>query len=301
VVPDPLFLVGRYFTPEVLRRRAAYLRLMGWFPESGPVIVVQGDRQLADFAPAIARVLDEIAARLGARTVLLESNLLSDDASFANAVTANLERPGGVMPIDAGLTDLLAAVANADVVIASSASLLAVAFGLGRAGIGLDLRDTGRLHAFAQAAGTPDAIVRKPSEMVAALEHSPTPQVVEATGQQLQRRWDRHLDQITVAIADASRARRASGDAPLPSLSMATQMKAVQAAHAALERRVAAERLAFADRAAAIERQANDELRHAKSQTAEAEARIQAIYATRTMRILHPARQLYGRLRSRVR
>jgi SAM-dependent methyltransferase len=301
VLPDLLFLVGRIYRPEMSHHRCAYLRLMGWFPHSGPVIVVQGDAQLSDFVPALARVLNEVAAARDARCVVLESKQLGDDASFANLLASQLERPGGVIPLDAGVTNQLAAVANADFVVASSSALLAAAFAHGRPCVGLDLLEHGRLRDFALSTGQLDAIVRKPTEITAALSAAPTSAAIEARRQAIELRLDRHFDEVAAIIADAGRNRRGSSDAPVTRSSLATRLGAVEAAHASLQQRMTSERLAFADRAAEFERQQHDQLRRARAEQARAEAQLAALYATRTMRLLHPAREYYARLRPKSR
>lgn len=298
-VPDPLFLVGRAFAPEVLQHRGGYLRLMGWYPPSGPVIVVQGDGELADAAPAVARVVNELAGARGARCVVVESKLLGDDAAFANSLVPHLQPPGDIMPIDAGLTDLLAAVANADAVIATSPSLLAVAFALGRPCVGLDLAELGLLHDVALAAGAPDAIAHKPTEVAAALAHAPTKEAFRTAQHRIEMQLDRHLDEVAAIVSLAAERRRESNAGPVASASLASRLAAVEAAHAALQQRMAAERLAFADRAESYQRQAEEELSRATTAREIAEARLAALYATKTMRILQPAHQFYGRLRTR--
>jgi 2-polyprenyl-3-methyl-5-hydroxy-6-metoxy-1,4-benzoquinol methylase len=300
-LPDPVFLVGRYFSPEALRLRAAYLRLMGWFPDSGPVIVIQGDRDLIELVPPLAKVIDEVAATQGARCVAMETKVINDDASFANSIAGALKGPCGVIPIDAGIMDLVAAVANADIVITSSATLMAVAFAVGRPCVGLDLHERGQLRSFAEAARVPDAIVRRPTEIMASIDHWPTREVLGATLRSVQGRLDEEFDQVAEVIAEVARARRASDEAPSRLLSLATQLKAAQAAYEGLERRMAAERHAFGVRAATLEEGSADDLRRAKVQIAELREMIDAIYATRTMRTLKPARELYSRLRSRTR
>jgi hypothetical protein len=303
-IPDVLLLTDRCFEGDLLDRREAYLRLMGWFPTSGPVIVVEGDDDLGPFAPALGRVLDTVAAERGATCVLLQSHLVGNDASFAPAVGAHLDRIGGTIPFDAGLINLIAAVANADVVVSSSRSLLAVALAFGRPCVGLDLAATGELDALAQWTGSSDSIISEPTELVSALRHAPTQEVLGQRRVMLQGRVDVRLDQVAKIITQAATARRVAGEAPVGVTSLTTRLRTVEAAYAALQRRIAAERLAFAncaeafaDRAAVLEADL-EKVPPLLSELAEVRAELEAVYSTRTMRFLQPARRLYGRLRS---
>lgn len=296
-MPDPLLLVGRVFDVDQLRHRGAFLRMMGWYPQVAPAVVLHGDADIVAFAPALARVIDEVATAMQAHTTVIEANVVTNDALFVGAIGPAMRQAEGVVPVDAGVVDLLAALACAEVVITTSPGLFALAFAFGRRCVGLDLLGTGRFDEFARSAGVVDCVVGKPSQLPAALDHWPAEHVRAGVLVDLQHRVDEHFDRVSALVTVSGRTRRASDDAPLDALSPATRLAALEAAHDALLSRMAAERLAFADRAIAFGGTSRVEVERLRAELAAARANIDAIYATRTMRVLQPAREIYGRRR----
>lgn len=299
LIPDLLFLVGRVFSPDLLRHRGTYLRLMGLFPPVGRVILVQGDQRLAGSIPAIAQALNEVSDDLDARCAVLESKLMDDDASFTNAAAGLLRPPTTTIPIDAGVVDLVAAVACADAVVTSSPSLMTLTLAFGRPCAALDLADDRRFDAVARAAGVPDAIVRAPGDIAAALAHARSPSAAAASQQRIEAELDRRFDEVAAVIEATVTERRGVEQPPIAIASLPARLAAVEAAYAGLQDRMAAERLAFADQAEVYRRQAEADLVRAKAAQAVAEAHLAALMATRTMKVLGPARDFYGRLRTR--
>ncbi|MGH9126117.1 MAG: class I SAM-dependent methyltransferase [Acidimicrobiales bacterium] len=299
LIPDLLFLVGRLFSPDLLRHRGTYLRLMKWFPPFGRVIVVQGDRRIGDSIPAVAQALNALSAELDARCAVVESKLVDDDASFANDLVGLLQPPATPIPIDAGVVDMIAAVACADAVVTSSPSLMTLALAFGRPCAGLDLADDHRFDAVVRAAGVRDAVVRAPGDIAATLAQAPSAAVAAAAQQRIEAELDRRIDEVAALVEEAAAERRRAEEPPIATASLPGRLAALEGAYAGLQERMAAERLAFADHAEAFRRQAEENLERAKAAQAEAEARLTALMATRTMKVIGPARDFYGRVRAR--
>ena len=123
LLPHPALLAPRVFAPRVIEKRTAFLRAMGWWPETATPVVVQGGSAGAGRAA-------EVAAALGdTPVVVIEAE--PGDAEFAAALLDHL--PGALrLPGIAGVEDRVAAVAASSCVVAASPVLHALATAYGR-------------------------------------------------------------------------------------------------------------------------------------------------------------------------
>lgn len=208
VVGDPAVLAPRVLPASLLEQRLELLIAMRWWPATGTVAVVQGSGADAD---RIAGGLDALATLAGhtVTLVLMEADGVAGDGRFADTLAACLGDAAIRMPALAGVEDRVAAAAAADLVVASSGTLLALADAYGRPAVPLDAALAGDLTP--REAGDAGAI-----------------------GSALDAEYD-----VLAALAPPGAV------APL----VTSELLALRAALGARGRRLAAERLAMADHA----------------------------------------------------
>jgi hypothetical protein len=294
---DPVVLAPRLFAPDLLTKRLEYLWLMGWYPRDGAAVVVEGDVGLLPIVPRLAAELSEYVASEPDLKVVLAELGSPGDAEFASELAAELP-PECLyrLPDFAGIEDIAAAVANSAFVAGSSRRVGLVAQAYGRAWVALDPATCPTSEQFERARRT-----------------EPTP----AAGPSLAARADAELDRIaeiaqTAALTHRQTQRLSETEEVLGHL---------QVAHEARSRRLATERMVFANHLHKAEAEIGrlkdevarlrKELAHAESRAAEAEAgtraeaatrlaaqeELSALRATRTFRYTAELRSVYGRLR----
>jgi HAMP domain-containing protein len=254
--------------------------------------------------PAVAAALGSLLASEPDVTVVLAEMGSPGDAEFAAALAARL--PAGSvyrLPRCAGLEDLAAAIVNCAVFGGSSARAGLVARAYGRSSIRLDASQPPAPRAFEQAMKADPA-----ASNVSALEASA----------------DSELDRIAEIARTAALARRQK-EAPMPDTPHPAETDDVlgelQVAHEARSRRLATERMVFANHIHKAEAEIGrlkdevarlrEELSRADGRAARAEAATRAeaegrlgveeelagLRATRTFRYTAELRNVYGRLR----
>jgi hypothetical protein len=211
VVPDPTILVSRLFSADALRKRIDYLRVMGWYPAATSPVFVEADSSPAD----LTSELDD------AQIVLAELSPSRGTAGLADAPTPHV--PGVLrLPAQASLEDIVAAIANARAVVATSPQARATA------------------HAF----GVPVMMPTGASTAEAAID--------EAARARLEDQVDAELD-VLAALAERSWSDRAARDQRTPAalaraLSQAEERyRALLRAHESRGERLVAERLRFGE------------------------------------------------------
>lgn len=145
VVGDPAVLAPRVLPASLLEQRLEFLLAMQWWPTTGTVAVVQGSGADAD---RIAGGLDALATTLAGHAltlVLIDSDGVAGDGRFAGMLAGCVGDAAIRMPALAGVEDRVAAVAAADLVVASSGTLLALAGAYGRPAVPLDAALAGDL------------------------------------------------------------------------------------------------------------------------------------------------------------
>lgn len=285
VLPDPILLVARWLPESVLSKRLAYLRLMGWYPAEGPVLVIEASAQLR---PAIANVASAIGDVEGPVTVVVaELTPYDGTGGLADELAAALGCDVFRMPAIAGSDDIAAALGAAQAGFIGTSTLGATtAKAYGRPVVVLDAADVaqGSLADGYRAARAAADGGKELAELTSAL--------------------DRQFDRV-VEISTGAARRRPPG--PVAGDGSPTQIEAMRRALAHRAERAAAERATFADRVvdleavvARLEVEAGH-LEHWGNSQAEAraaaEGELAALRATRTFRWTYAARDLYRRLR----
>ncbi|MGC8626282.1 MAG: hypothetical protein ACP5VR_01805 [Acidimicrobiales bacterium] len=218
--------------------------------------------------------------------------------------------------------DLAAAVAGAEVVVAASGALMALAWSLGVPHVALAGQDS-TASAFAAWTGDATAVVSEVGQLVGSIGH-----VLARRGKppglgRLEATVDRSLDEAAATLGKMvdDVVGSVPGEArPYPA--SAERAQELQVVNDALRRRLAAERLVFGERAALLERAANTtvesavkavqgqdvvtrrrlevalkEMKRLQDETAQQQAELRAIHSSLTWRAISPAREWYERLR----
>jgi len=244
VVPDPILLVGDFFSGDVLARRLRFLRTMGWYPADRAPLLLQGGAALVRHAPGVAEAVRAVLGELGnPPLVLIETGPCHGDGAFLDALAPGLPGPVYRMPAAVSLEDVAAALANARAFAGSSlpGCLTALAHGVPFVAIGQE----------GAVAELPDALRRA---------FAPDrPAVLRSTLENLLPRIAASFDRLA-EIAERSWAARAErGERPgLPA--MARELAAARERERALLRdrealrdRLVEERLRFAEIVDALE------------------------------------------------
>jgi hypothetical protein len=301
---DPGVLAPRLFSPDLLAKRLEYLWLMRWYPPEGAAVMVEGDASLLPVVPRlVAALAGFLTSEPDLRVVLAELGS-PGDAEFAAEVAAGLP-PGSVhrLPRCAGIEDVVAAIANCAIFAGSSLGAGLVAQAYGRASVTLD----------------PAALPTSED-----FERARRADAAPAGGSAPAARADAELDHIAEIARTAALARRKK-EAPMPETQHPAGTEDVlgqlQVAHEARSRRLATERMVFANHLHKAEAEIGrlkdevarlrDELARADGRAAQAEAATRAeagtrlaveeelagLRATRTFRYTAELRSVYGRLR----
>lgn len=220
--------------------------------------------------------------------------------------------------------DLAAAVAGARAVVAESGAMMALAWALGTPHAAVAPEES-PASAFAAWTGDASALAEDPAELIATMDNIFARRGRPPGLKRLEATLDQSLDE---AAGDLRKAELAAGGAGGPSSQAAlnTRLHELQAVNEALRQRLAVERLRFGERSALLEKTAHTtvqsaikavhgqdvilrrrleaaekEMRRLQEETAKQQAELRAIHASMTMRVLAPARELYGRLRRAAR
>lgn len=205
VVPDSGLLVRRLFSREVLERRLRFLRAMGWYPEHGQPLVVQGSAWIRSGAPAVAHALKAALRGKSIPIVLVETGPCHGDAEFADAVAALL--PGEVyrLPGAVSLADIATTIAHARAYAGLSLHGAVTARAYDVPFLVLNLAGYSKLLAFADLVDRKDALVSDADALKAALRRLIAEEAPLAPGirPSLEQSIDAHFDAIA-EIAERS-------------------------------------------------------------------------------------------------
>jgi len=300
---DPVVLAPRLFSPDLLTKRLEYLWLMGWYPREGPAVVVEGDESLLRIVPRLAAELWELVASESDLKVVLAELGSPGDADFASELAAELPPECRYrLPGFAGIEDIAAAIANSVFVAGSSRRVGLVAQAYGRPWVALDPEACPTSEHFERARRT---------------EAAPA-------GPSLAAQADAELDRIAEVARTAALTHRQKEASMAETQRLSETEEALghlQVAHEARSRRLATERMVFANHLHKAEAEIGrlkdevarlrEELTHAEGRAAEAEAgtraeaaarlaaqeELSALRATRTFRYTAELRSVYGRIR----
>ena len=304
VVPDSALLIDRIMPAAALAARLERLRAAGDYPARGtPVLAVQGCDLLRPHVDAVVAELRhwQAGCPVPPAVVVLETGRCRGDAPTADAVERAFA-PARVwrLPPDAVVEDLAAAVAGADVFVGSSLHGAVTALVYRRPFVLLNLIDDAKLDGFGDITGLEHLVVHRAGEVAAALVRAvaepPGPGLLSG----LQGRIDRHFDRIADLARERAEARREVGPDPaLDSYAVLDQLDRLRGELAQLRAGPAAELDLRAEVATLRAGLARTEAALAATgrRAREAEQELSALQATKTWRLLAPARQLYARLR----
>jgi hypothetical protein len=297
-------LAPKLFSPELLAKRLEYLWLMGWYPPEGAAVVVEGDATLLPVVPGLVGALSGFLASEPDLKVVLAELGSPGDADFASEVAAGLP-PESVhrLPRCAGIEDIAAAIANCAIFAGSSQRAGRVAQAYGRAWVTLD----------------PAALPASED-----FERARKADAAPAGGSAPAAQAEAELDLVAEIARTAALARRQK-EARMPETQHPAETEdalgQLQVAHEARSRRLATERMVFANHLHKAEAEIarlkeelarlREELARADGRAAQAEAATRAetdarlaveeelagLRATRTFRYTAELRSVYGRLR----
>ena len=330
VVPDSALLIDRIMPAESLRARLARLRHDGGYPAAGsPVLVAQGCELLLPHVDGVAAAAAQwLAARPGVapEVVVVETGRCRGDAVYADALARALA-PSRIwrLPAEAAVEDLAAAIAGGDVFLGSSLHGAITALVYGRPFVLLNLIDDAKLDGFGDLTGLGRAVVHAAGEIGGALAGAPAALPAPGLLGTLQGRIDRHFDRLAELASERAAARPGVGPDPsLDTYAVADHLGRLRAGLATLEgqlaevaRRADGAGQGFVGLRAALSglqaevgglradlaavraglARTEAELEASRRRAGEAERELAALQATRTFRLLAPARDLYGRLR----
>lgn len=220
--------------------------------------------------------------------------------------------------------DLAAAVAGAGAVVAQTGLLMALAWALGVPHVALAAEGSSASD-FAAWTGDASALVDGPAGLVATMDNIFARRGRPPGLKRLEATLDQSLDQAAADLEAAAGKLTGYEGAESSARGAEGRLADLEAVNQALRQRLAAERLRFGERAALLEKaaettvesavkavrgqdvivrrrleQVEREMRRLQEETAGQQAELRAIYATRTMKMLTPARQWYSRLRRAV-
>ena len=297
-------LAPKLFSPDLLAKRLEYLWLMGWYPPEGAAVVVEGDATLLPVVPGLVGALSGFLASEPDLKVVLGELGSPGDAEFASEVAAGLP-PESVhrLPRCAGIEDIAAAIANCAIFAGSSERAGRVAQAYGRAWVTLD----------------PAALPASED-----FERARKADAAPAGGSAPAAQAEAELD-LVAEIARTAALTRRQKEARMPETQHPAETEdalgQLQVAHEARSRRLATERMVFANHLHKAEAEIarlkeelarlREELSRADGRAAQAEAATRAetdarlaveeelagLRATRTFRYTAELRSVYGRLR----
>jgi hypothetical protein len=251
VVPDPAVLVPRLFSTEILAKRLEYLQLMEWYPRGRQGLVVQVDEGLADAAPRLAALIQKIVeAEPALDVVVIEAERRHGGGALTAALEGVLPSRTFRVPAHASLEDIVATISAGAVFVGHSVSACAAAVAFGKPRVLLDLTADGRLEAQTEKGDGSIILARNPSELEEALASAVRGEALSrGTVDAMVRRWDECLDGIAQLATDSTYAGAGStNDPPREHVAaLESRLAALETAYEARGRRLATERLAFAD------------------------------------------------------
>jgi hypothetical protein len=304
-IPEPLVLVDRLRDAASLNKRVAYLRLMGWIPTANRIMAVQATAILKPHLPGLVAALGALAEDSGIKFVIFETSGSPDDVAVATALTTALSDQTTMLSADNGALAVLAMVHAADLIMSSSPQMLAVSVGLGRPAVGLDFATTGAIDDFAEWCGDTGVVVTTALELVQCIRgplfRGPLPDARDT----MQSALDHCFDHVADLVGDCTSPLGRTRSRPAHVAFLERRVGVLEAVNDGLGRQLAAERLRFAEHAAKLtgrpvaggDMRSQIELERTQLQLDQARQEIQAIYGTRTMRAVGPARRLYSRMR----
>jgi polysaccharide pyruvyl transferase WcaK-like protein len=310
VVPDSALLMDRIMPAAALSVRLERLRAVGGYPAADrAVLVVQGCELLLPHLDGVAAAVAHwTAARPEAReVVVVETGRCRGDGRFADALGPRLAGQRlWRLPAAAAVEDLAAAVAGGEAFLGSSLHGAVTALTYGRPFVLLNLIDDAKLDGFGDLTGLDHRVVHAAAEIPTALDRALADPVPPRLLGELQIRIDRHFDRVADLASERAAARpdlesRPSLDHYAVSdhlRRLGIELDGVRAGLSRAEDELDRARAGLA-RAEADLAETGRRAGAAEQRAGTAERQLNALRATRTFRLLGPARELYGRLSRR--
>jgi hypothetical protein len=292
--PEIMSLCGRVYDAAEIDDRCSFLRAGGALPPGAYLFV----HPAKGFGDEVTEAIEEVSKRSGLEQA--DSRLCAEPM------------------------DLLAAVAGAQLVVTTSADLLAAAFALDVPGVGLDISyddvvggSPADWSVFAPLEGS--VVARSPGELASLCAAAGGRGVNDKLVDRMARQAELAFDDLATFVLNGPRVAAAAATRVAD---LVEQVATLEAVNAGLRERLAAERAAMAEQLRntsgdsrparrRVARQADrlldedfglvSKLMEAEQQAKELREELERINATRTMRMLAPARRLYGRLRNPAR
>jgi SAM-dependent methyltransferase len=308
--PDPLVLADRLYSPTLLHRRADYLRVTGALDADRHHIVVSLAAVSRSTVPALCRALGELAPAAETRVLFLDA---PDEPGSPLATAEYLALLPGSRALDpaTGPIDLLAVIRSADAVISDRADVLSLALALCTPYVAFSPDPPPDLVSFTTVARDSDLVIDRADQLpgalrLAQLRASDPVQRARLTGEAemaLDALVEEATDAVSAGVARTVGTRLAQ---------LTRRLLELETANAGLQRRLIAERMAFGTRAASLlaptdpapaagVQTSSADLAAARAEVERLRTEIDAIHNLKTMRLLKPARETYGRWRSRTR
>ena len=304
-VADPLSLIGRLAGRELLLQRADYLSVREQLPQTAGFVL----GYLAAVDPGAraraAQALESIATRAGTDLVVIDA--VDTLGSSPGRTLASSE----LTPLD-----LLATMAVAGLVVSDSPAMLALATGLARPALGV-MTGEGSSGVSLPAAVGKDQVVGRLDELVALAPVATADPALAQRRDEVAGSLDLFFDDLAGELLSAG-VRPLRLAAPQRLAELTDQVLTLESVNAGLRVQLAREQAIIANSLGRPRHQdqlgggSSDlptsgsertllELRRGVAEIERLQDEITAIYATRTMRTLQPARRIYARLRSRHR
>jgi polysaccharide pyruvyl transferase WcaK-like protein len=245
VVPDLAFLLPRILTTPALSARIDRLRSSGAFPGDDEALLVQGGAAELEHVEAFADAVAELAAARSLTPVLVASEPIRGDVAFADALASRLPSARRLSR-DAGIDDVVAAVAWSAGVVGRSRSLHVVAASYDRPAVLVDLDDAPGLADLTARVGTPERRVTSIGSIRQAYDAVVQRGSIAALVESVAASVDGALDRVASLATDVE----VRVDAPpvVQASSLADERERYAIATRSLAVRMAAAQAAFAER-----------------------------------------------------
>jgi len=310
LVPDVALGMQRVFDPRTLDGRREVHRVLGSIPRA-PYRIVSGNADLAHHAPAIAQALRAMDAERPLETVVVSTSVGHGDRDFYEHLAQAMgERPRRV-PALAGVDDIVAVISGADEYIGVSMHGAITAWVFGLPVVVMNPSAISKLdgirHWLDEGLSVVHSIDEAPAAMGTVRRASRGPEALRSVHAALDAHYDALVESLVAPVeARFGRRRSLSPDARLQR--MRAELTNAQRRQAGLERRLVVERRRVASAMSGLhedlratglrEVEARGAREEAERRAEAAEAEVRRLYATRTMRILGPARSVWARMRS---
>jgi hypothetical protein len=231
LVPDPLVLLDRLTGPQVARSRIEYLRTMDRYPHTGTVIVEVSSSRTSHLAMLGARVEEAIARGYRIAVVALPM----DGESMTSELRQHVERTFAAIHVldTPTLDDRIAAIATSTAVVPLSTALFTAGCAFARPSFRCD---EASWHCDATVLPGVECLVRQDFDAVLQIPTN------SSTTAAWQMQADAHFDRIA-ALLSRRKTNQATAEA-----SSAGRFAQIEAAQRMTGRRLADERLRFAQR-----------------------------------------------------